>query len=222
MWFLVLRRERCNFTCKHCLHQQQQHAHGEEAEGPKTPEKGMPRVCSCRSCVCDLKSWDAPRSQDGSEREWCGCYGADRIRDLIVLRKRLEELRALLAAQRAAAAALAAAALAAQRRTDFVCITCALRSVVADMIKPPTTPTLTEHAVLRVEKFHYDSWKNRPEAEGGPKDGSPAAEREWAEGRIPIVGTVNIAVPQAHTMERLEETLSGVLTPRHTDRAASD
>ena len=210
---IVLRREGCNFKCKHCL---QQRARGEEAEERKTPEKGVPRVCSCRSCVCDLKSWGAPQSQGGSE--WCDCYGAARIRDLIVLRKLLEELRALPAAVLAVTALVAAVA--AQHRTDFVCIVHALRSFVADMI----TPSAPEDGVdeFRVKKFVYDSWKQRSEAEGGPKDSSPAAEREWAEGRIPIVGTVNIAVPQAHTREDLEETFSGVLTPRRTDRAASD
>ena len=110
MWFLVLRREGCNFECKHC--------HGEEAEEPKTPETGVPRVCSCQSCVCDLKSWGAPQPRDGSEREWCGCYGAARIRDLIVLRKLLEELRALPAAVLAVTALVAAVA--AQHRTDLL------------------------------------------------------------------------------------------------------
>ena len=51
--------------------------------------RGRPRPCECHSCVCNLRTWAQPPC--GADNR---CYGADRIRDLIVLRELLTENRA--------------------------------------------------------------------------------------------------------------------------------
>ena len=73
-----LKWESCGYVCPECVGRRP-----ETGGSPSTPRRGS--ACTCKSCVCqpDLSSPPCGRNNR--------CYGSDRIRDLIVLRRLLEE-----------------------------------------------------------------------------------------------------------------------------------
>jgi len=66
--------------------------------------------------------------------------------------------------------------------------------------------------VPKVEKFDYFKWVELPEGQGGPRRRTKDEIKKWAEGRIPIAGSLKIAVPQAHTMEGMTEKLESTIS----------
>ena len=92
-----LKWEACQYKCQLCKRQEIE-AKQQSDPAFTTPRRGQqqqrPEECNCRSCVCNVV--DGP---DLWKRAPCGqhnrCYGSDRIRDLMVMRKRLEEEKQL-------------------------------------------------------------------------------------------------------------------------------
>lgn len=69
--------------------------------------------------------------------------------------------------------------------------------------------------VPSIVKFDYFAWISRKPAEGGPQPDTAGEKlnlQAWAEGRIPIAGSLRIAVPQAHTTDDITDKLDSTIS----------